>query len=168
MSKRFITFLGVAAILLLAAGCTPKEIKPLPRSLAGYTLGEKFEPEEIGWQRTDFTDMVKWEKRDGLSSLIISCDKNGRIQLITQNLFLYNETTEQGDKALVKKYQDEMWQFKQDYEVYDVGQDKGGNEAYVDDEVALTVNMYKEGEAAATRYIKTIKTRALHDAYDRH
>ncbi len=165
MRRRFTVILGLAAVLVVAIACGGGEVPALPMTLAGYTIGEVFEPDGPEWRSTDFGDMVKWEKQQGKDAMQIACDKNGRIQIITLNMFLYSQSPEEGDKSLVKKYQDEIWEYKQTYKAIAAGKDKVGNEVFVDENIAMTVNIYMESAEGPTRYVKTIKTRATHDEY---
>ena len=162
--KRMTSFSALAALLITFAACGGGEPMPaLPDTIAGYTVGEQFMPDGPGWNRTEFKDQVAWTKQEGMNTLQVMCDANSNIQLIAQNLMVYNETTEEGSEADIKKYQDEIWEYKTTYGPIHIGQDRNGHEAFVGERIVLTVNMYKEGESGATRYIKTIKTRAIHD-----
>ena len=165
--KRMIGFAGLAALLFAFAACGGGTPMPdLPDSLAGFTVGEQFMADGPGWEMEEFNDMVAWKKQEGMNTLMVMCDKSGKIQLITQNLQLQNESIGEGSEGEIKKAQDEIWNYKTTYRKIHIGQDRGGNEAFVGDKIVLTVNIYQEGETGAARYIKTVKTRALHDQFD--
>ncbi|HUX08227.1 MAG TPA: hypothetical protein VMX35_13040 [Acidobacteriota bacterium] len=165
MKAQIIGIIVLVAVLVLAVACGDGEVRPLPTSLGGFTVGETFEPDGPEWRSTDFGDMVQWEKQQGKDGMTIATDKDGKIQIITLNLFLYSQTPEEGDKSLIQKYQDEIWEYKQAYKSIAAGKDKAGNEVFVDANIAMTVNLYMESAQGPTRYVKTIKTRATYDEY---
>jgi hypothetical protein len=159
MNTRFIGFVGLMTLLIIAVACGNQEVKPLPTSLAGFNIGEKFEPDGPEWRKTDYEDMTMWQKQQGQDAYQIACGKDGKIIIITENLYLYNTTTQEGDKSLIQKYLDEIWEYKQAYKLLMAGKD------FVDDNIAMTVNIYQESEEGPTRYVKTIKSRAVYDEY---
>jgi hypothetical protein len=165
MSKQLCCGFALATILILAVACGTTEVAPLPDSIAGFTIGQNFEPDGPEWRKTDYGDTAVWQKQQGQDAMQIACGKDGKIKIITLNLFLFDKSTGEGDESLIKKYQDEIWNYKQTYKALAAGKDKAGNQVFVNDKLALTVNIYQESENGPTRYVKTIKTRAVYDEY---